>query len=70
MALKRKDPEVGHDVLRRYLVGGVWKRHAMDKEGKGRSEKTKHGGFYIAHPPEGGWRGGDPEKNGYRVRGK
>lgn len=64
---RRKDPEVGNDILRKHLVGGTWKRSKLDKQGKARSERTKHAGFYVAMPPEGGWPGGEPEKNGYRA---
>lgn len=70
MALKRKDPDVGLDVKRCYLVGGVWKRHIFEKQGKGRSERTKLGRMYTAIPPEAGWPGGAPEKNGWKASGK
>jgi hypothetical protein len=70
MARKRKDPEVGKDVKSKYLVGGVWKRHIIEKKDKGRSERTKLGRVYIAIPPPEGWPGGLPEKNGYKAGGK
>jgi hypothetical protein len=70
MAQKRKDPEVGQDILRKYLVGGTWKRRILDKLGKGRSERTKLSRSYVAIPPEGGWPGGLPEQNGYKAGGK
>ncbi len=66
MSKKQKDPEVGKDVKRKYLVGGVYKRHLIEKQGKGKSEKTKLGRTYIAIPPETGWTGGIPEKNGWK----
>ena len=68
MSLKRKDPEVGTDVLRKHLVGGVYRRHILEKEGKGKSEKTKLGRTYVAYPPPEGWPGGFPEKNGWKAR--
>lgn len=65
--VQRKDPLVGEDILKKYLVGGTWKRRIIEKLGKGKSEKTRLGGFYIAIPPQGGWPGGLPELNGYRA---
>lgn len=70
MALKRKDPDVGQDILRKHLAGGVWHRRKINKQGKGRSERTKLGRMYTAKPPEAGWPGGHPEQNGYRPGGK
>ena len=70
MAVKRKDPDVGHDILRRHLAGGVWCRHKIDKLGKGRSERTKLGRMYTAYPPPEGWPGGHPDKNGWKPGGK
>lgn len=63
---KRKDPEVGQDVQRKYLQGGVYKRNIIEKQGKGRSERTKLSSSYVAVPPPEGWPGGHPEDNGYR----
>lgn len=70
MSLKRKDPAVGTDIKRKHLVGGTWKRRKLDKLGKSRSERTKLARTYVAKPPEEGWPGGDPLKNGYRPGGK
>lgn len=70
MSQKKKDPDVGTDVLRRYLQGGVWKRHIIEKKDKGRSERTKLGRSYVAIPPPEGWPGGHPEKNGWKPGGK
>jgi hypothetical protein len=70
MSKSRKDPDVGKDVLRKYLVGGYYRRHKIEKEGKGKSEKTKLGRVYIAIPPPEGWPGGLPEKNGWKPFGK
>lgn len=69
MSVKRsKDPEVGQDILRRYLVGGVWKRHLLEKLGRGNRTKSTRSRTYIAIPPPEGWSGGDPFKNGLRAR--
>jgi hypothetical protein len=67
VAQKRHDPEVGKDVNRRYMVGGVWHRRVIDKQGKGRSERTKLGRLYVAIPPAAGWPGGQPSDNGWRA---
>lgn len=70
MSKKRGDPDVGHDILKKYLVGGVRNRHKLLKEGRGRSESTKLSRIYVAIPPPSGWPGGAPEQNGYRPGGK
>ena len=36
------------------------KIHKGSEKGKGRAR------IYRAYPPEGGWPGGEPEKNGYK----
>lgn len=66
--MKKGDPEVGHDVKRKYLVGGMYKRRLIEKQGKGRSESSKMPRIYVAIPPPDGWPGGLPEKNGLRGR--
>lgn len=71
MAQKRKDPDVGHDILQRYLCGGVWKRRLIAKHGKGRSDgSTAPARLRVLVPPTEGWKGGLPEDNGYRQRSK
>lgn len=44
-ARKTTDPDVGHDIQRKYLAGGVWKRRIIEKENKGRQETGKSKGL-------------------------
>ena len=57
------------DVKKKYLSGGLWKKKIIDNVGKHRHESTKLSRSYIAIPPEEGWPGGDPLKNGYKPQG-
>lgn len=57
------------DVKVKYLAGGEWKSKIIDRLGKHRHESTKLARTYTAFPPEGGWPGGDPLKNGYKPQG-
>lgn len=59
-----------NDVKLKYKSMGSWRARKIEKGLRGKSEKTKYGGFYIAIPPETGWPGGDPVNNGYRFKGK
>jgi hypothetical protein len=65
-----RDPEVGKDILRKYLQGGVWKRLQIAKKDKGKSTASKRSRIYIAIPPKTGWPGGRPEDNGWKPGSK
>ena len=58
------------DVKVRYLAGGSWKRSIIAKAGKHRHESTRPGGIRVLIPPPEGWKGGLPEDNGCRKRGR
>lgn len=50
---------------------GRWKIRKLKKELNGRKNSTqsKKARLYSIYPPEGGWKGGLPEQNGYKHRG-
>lgn len=48
---------------------GTWKKKIFDRKGKRSYTMSKPGRIYVAIPPEEGWPGGDPLKNGYRPSG-
>lgn len=57
------------DVKPRHLSGGLWKTKQIAKKGKQSRTTSKPARFYVAVPPETGWPGGMPEKNGWKPAG-
>ena len=57
------------DVKPKHFSGGEWKRRAFEAIGRHRHTASGLGRSYIAIPPEEGWPGGDPLRNGYKPTG-
>lgn len=51
------------------MAMGNWKIKKMQKGQRGSQTRTKKARIVYVYPPEGGWKGGRPEENGFRKRG-
>ncbi len=57
------------DVKPKFFSGGFWKAYQIPRKGKRSYTTSKPARFYVAVPPETGWPGGLPEKNGWKPSG-
>lgn len=47
---------------------GSWKKHKLLKGQRASQTKSKKARIIFVYPPEGGWPGGDPARNGHKHR--
>ena len=52
--------------MKAHSTMGTWRTRKMQKAGKGNQTKSSKSRRYTVYPPEGGWKGGRPEDNGFR----
>ncbi len=69
MSKARKHVEKERSIKLKYYSGAEYKFNIFMKKGKRSFTTSKVARIYIAIPPETGWPGGDPTKNGFKVGG-
>lgn len=47
---------------------GSWKKHKLLKGQRASQTKSKKARIIFVYPPEDGWPGGDPARNGHKHR--
>lgn len=56
-----------NDIKAKYMSMGDWKSKSISKKSRGSQTASKKCRTYVAIPPIGGWLGGRPEDNGFRL---